>query len=845
MHGPLRSLIVIALLALTAVPVAAAAASVDLDGDSHPEEVLLGDEVIVRRGGSILGRLSLAGLEEARLQEAPAPYLVLRGRRPGGEALLVAALHAGRLEEVYRGPIGLLGRDGELGVQVEVGREVIRYQTTPGAARCDGESRLFAHSYRPGGGWRRLELPVPAGPRLTARTTPPKSLPATPLPVYRVAAASEQLGVDRADLLTPPRELEDGRRETAWRVPDEGRGAWITLRAAPGHSIRGLLVVPAAGPAAPRPPRAMAAVFADGKSIHFNLVQAGPQWIELPQPVSSPCVSLVIVVGAPEGPTGLGEVAAYSELDGQGARGLADLVAAADTAAAEEAMRVLEQLLPRQTQQVLEAVEATLPSAVGSGRWRLQRLLASVVQSLDESGRRRLGATAATLLQRALAAAEDVERPPLWTALSTLPDAEQVMAALAGDAAQRPAVRAEAIGRLGRHGAATTLLRLQAEGLPDTVRPFWVEGLAAALRCLPEDDPRLAAAGAALLTAARRRPAAVAEAADLADAIGRARSSCREAGRGDATVLVEAWQALGEEDAFVARYRLLQALGQVGQVSGPVVALLRSILQGGGEPVLRRAAAQTAAQLAGDEMARLVRLGLRDEDPGVRMTALAAVAERHDTAAQTEVEQLLTTDAWPQVRRAAAEARAALCPAPSVGVSGPTRQHPLRAALDDPDAEVQRVALAGVARCEGTSAAPLLAQVARATGRLPALRGQACALLGRLQGAAAAPVLAAVVREAVDQAATDERQTGLAIACLRALGRAGGPDALPTVISVLGDNAAVDVTALEQLPLLCRSGVPPRLRRTLMEQIASARRSPERRLHAAAERAARYCGLGK
>src|SRR5262249_14550062 len=130
-------------------------------------------------------------------------------------------------------------------------RGPIRFQTAPGVERCDGDPVLFPEAWDASAGrFRAVSLAPPDGEPLSP-TPPPPPAAAPPLGLFRFVAASSQLGDDgRADRLAPPRELDDGRTESAWTegMAGSGRGAWVTARArAPGQKIVGLRLVPGPG----------------------------------------------------------------------------------------------------------------------------------------------------------------------------------------------------------------------------------------------------------------------------------------------------------------------------------------------------------------------------------------------------------------------------------------------------------------------------------------------------------------------------------------------------------------------------------------------------------------------
>ena len=270
----------------------------------------------------------------------------------GGQRLVVVGKVGDKLAAVYAGPVGPVGRDGEYALSIEATPQgLLRYQRVPGLSRCDGEDRLFIERYQGTAGWQPApELAVPElgdAQVLTAAAKNPGgasdaasgSMVGAPIGVYRFVAASAQVGAQRADLLAPPRELEDGKPATAWRVPADARGAFVTARAdGAGHSVHALRIVPAAVSQGALP-RQLALLFDGKQRLNINLSpplrDGAAQWIQLPSPIATSCLSIVITVPAPGGqPAALGKVAIYSELDADtsdaGLRRLAERAASTD-----------------------------------------------------------------------------------------------------------------------------------------------------------------------------------------------------------------------------------------------------------------------------------------------------------------------------------------------------------------------------------------------------------------------------------------------------------------------------------------------------------------------------------
>lgn len=883
----------------------------------------------------IPGAAPATALRSARAEVAAGGetrYLIIRTVRsqatPDGQQVMVLGKNGRRWASIYAGPIGPVGRDGEYSVAVEATPQgLLRYQRAPGVSRCDGEDRLFIERYHPeagagagtaaaGGAWHpapELALPEPSqlkdAPVITATARGSNGTGGAPLGVYRFVAASAQVGVQRADLLAPPQELEDGKPATAWRIPADARGAFATARAdGAGHSVQALRITPAP-PSQGALPRQLALVFSarEAGPRQRLLVDLSPQnrdaqWVQLPAPIASSCLSLLITQPAPGGqPTALGKVAIFSELDADtsdaGLRRLAERAAGADFTSAEAALRTLRALIERERSApqrttgaaaLLNAVAAVLPGAQGAGRRRLHETLRALASGTPWP-------ELAQTLVRALAQADPEERPLLWSAVEQLgPGVEPALLQLARDPQTNTAVRTEAVNRLGGRlggpaspAAVRTLLELIAAE-PPTERSLQrgaVAGLSQVLHCRAEDDPLLAIALSALPApevSSGDKPGATAvtvsqlySAARLVEALGQALTGCPPAARarlsgrlaslwprppgpqdlpaGDATRAAEHEQA-----QFTLRYRILQSLERLAPPPSEAAALISRVLAQDPEPVLRQAAARAAVagaeQEPGGEAIKAVTQALADGDPGVRLAALSALGEHRLSAVRPATEQALRSDRWPQVRRAAAASRAAQCPPGAAQGAEPVAA--LRHAVGDADEQVQRLALAGLGRCEGAAALDVYAERLKDADAAPALRSQACALLVRYGfGSAAAPqqaqahaAVAAALRDLLADPAADERSAGTVISCARAVGELGDARDLPALMQTAAATASevpppIRQSALEAIGKICSRGplLSPALRKDLAATFQSAAKDPEARVQAAAQRAQSRC----
>lgn len=876
---------------ITEAPITTEQLDADGDGRADHVDVFRLGQVVVRRGVGAAGELRFAQeagpLRSATVEiqtagpEKHERYLVIRGVTHAGTARLLVATGAAGLRAVYEGPVGPVGRDGEYAISLNAtAAGLLRSQSAPGVQRCDGEGRLFVNRWRwPDGPWQpapEVTLPDAAGlsklPRLTASAPGPAET-GTPLGVYRFVAASAQGPVQRADLLAPPRELEDGSPVSAWQPSPAPQGAFVTARAdGRDHSVRAVRLTPARDIKLGGLPRQLLIVLTnegrsgEGQRFVADLgARSGrePLVVTLPQPVPASCVSLVIVNSGSPGepqPVAIGEAAIFSELDGgeQAAPRLVQRIVEGDQVASEGALRTLLLVLSRPGGPLGAARQAlgeALPKARGAARRRLHQVLQSLAESRSPSAED--AKALAGLLQQALLGAEDADRPVLWASLVTLGEtgAAEVQR-MALDAARAPAVRSEALERLGTLPPPSALQALLgARDLsPQTggqlLQRGFVRGVSAALRCRPATDERWELARRALTLAWPGADAAGADpgrAALLLDGMTQALAGC-EAPEGRAQLgelLGTLWQRLDsrpterEPDAlFTLRLRLLQGMTRLAAPGG--VHFLRRVLESGAEPELRQAAVRAAgfqsvpsASQTPPEVEAILGKGLGDPDAGVRLAATVALAERPVAGLLPAIEKVLAGDPWPLVRRAAAEARAAQCPANS---ANPSPVEALHRATADPDEQVQRQALVAVVRCEGGAALSVLNTLLTGAETPPGTRGHACALGARLlqtptgAGAARAETpraLAAALGELLGDPAADDRHAGAVLVCARAVGEAGGPTEVDALLGALseGTPAPMRRSVLGALARLCGRthlvGLSARDRKNLTSTLAT------------------------
>ncbi len=372
----------IALAALLAAR-AAAALPADLDGDGRPELLAVdasGNLTVTgadgRRWGEVAAPPAGATPGAATVEVARSPlgtYVHVKAPLGGGRAVeTVARVDGKSLKTIYAEVTGPRGADGEWAEQVRAGGDgVVRYQTAPGVVRCDGFGELFPSLYDPRAGrFRRVAIAPPEGAPLTASTAAPPWASTPPLGLFRFAAASTIRGDDgRADRLAPPRELDDGRPDTAWYEgqPGSGRGAFATARArVPGQAVTGLALT-----RGPGQPITKVALLVGDERFTVTLPPGRALWVALPKPVPADCVTVAIaeVQGRDAGDSALAEAAIYTARDEAGLAGLVR-----DVAAGAKPVDELMAILAARGPAAVAEVRAALPGAAGEARRRLLRV---------------------------------------------------------------------------------------------------------------------------------------------------------------------------------------------------------------------------------------------------------------------------------------------------------------------------------------------------------------------------------------------------------------------------------------------------------------------------------------
>jgi len=809
----LRRTVVVALLPLLVAaqpvpPPPLAEAHGDVDGDGRPDRVYVerdGTVVVADADGRERARVPLN--RAAAIEHAEAHIIGVEGHTIvharvdlGKERRAEVVLGDGGKEKIF---VGLTGpsRDGDSGTRLRVDDAgIVLYQTAPGFSRCDGDELLFPERWDfAGKRFRRVIDEAPAGAKLRASSNAPVGLGGPPLGLFRFTAASaDASGEARADRLGAPHELEDGKAETVWHAGfgAAARGAWATARAEAGaQKVRAIEIVPGK-----EAPKSVALILGPAADAQFNVaLGGGAQWVTLPDRAATTCVSVAVLEPGAAGNT-LGEVHVYTDVDGPA--GLQQL--AADVAELKPNADGAVRLLTGRGVEAARVVGGILPTTSGLGRRRLLQVLAAIGSEESAPTMGKALETASTAQDRALIVA----------ALARMGAAGAKEAIrIYGDESQTAEARADAalvLAELGGQAEAVSALVDGAGKGPPAVREATMAALAHVY------DAAGGAIERALVEATDE-----ARAGDLARAIGLA---AHGSARPEATAaLSTAWEK-HKGGGFALKLRLVRAMGDVGDTK-----LAGALAEAAKDPAAEVRAAAVTAAARNPGGAATVRAGASDADAGVRKAAMTA-ATGTPAAAELGVHALVG-DAWPMVRRTAAEALAGAC-----------RQHrevyePLRRAVTgdgksmagaDPSEEVRRAALSAMDHCGGV---PLetFAAILKEKRQPIAVRELAAALVAKTGGAQAALALAAAIDDTLGDPAADERSAGLVVVCTRGLERTG--DTSRPVLEALGEAAnepqspAVRAAAMDTIGRLCPEGAAPALAKGARDPDGSVQRA--------------------
>lgn len=860
--------------------------SVDLDGDGRVETLSLDDAgtLSVTAGSGAGSRLVLAlGDRHPRVSEGKLALEKLRGGEPlvvatalrakGQRVALWTRLRGGKLETVYSGPLGPVGSDGEYSVGIEVqDGELIRYQTAPAVERCDGEKRLFVERFVPEGAGKwvasteRILTKLASAEPLTASMTGPSELPNQPLGLYRIQATSRQAGIERADLLTAPRELDDGQVGTVWRGPHDARGTFFTWRAeSAGRSLRAVRVIPGTATQGIMPATLVLTVSTQ-QSYRISTAGANkPVWIVLPRAAATDCVSLTIENPATkEGQSSaLAEVSLFSDLDGRDAlAALVGQLSTADMRGAEAAERTLRSqaatLRPDQVEPLLRALAAAVPSAKGSARRRIQGLLQRLADRSQAMPTESQILLVETLLS-ALALAEIEERPTVFSALTSAIRGEKAQSAAVGklesltvDAKRSKLLRAESAGWLVEHGPWPYPLVLGSKLSRElTLRTTFAKALGKTLHCVGPQDPRWSSIQDEL-----RRPGSdPAWLVLLGEGLVDAQAGCpSEENRRDlAEKLGGLWTQLeslaGDEAGFALRYRLVGALAKLDlSTTAPLVL---TILRQEKEPELRQLSARAIGRSQTVDLDG-VRRAVADSDPGVRVALLTGFLGRKLLGPQREelsgvLLPLLSQDRWPMVRRAASEVLASTCQ------PGSAAQSALDKAVSDDDESVAAASLAGLSRCVGAQGLSRYQSLLLDEKSKPSVRGQACVLVARHglskpeTAANAHRAIGDGLSELLDDPHAVDRSLVAALLCIRALGEHGDGTDIGLLLTRLDRDAPLALRrgAVDSLIRICQRQKSPLEkddRKGLAELLQKASEPSDALLHGLRTKLQNACG---
>jgi hypothetical protein len=662
-------------------------------------------------------------------------------------------------------------------------------------------------------------------------------------------AARDAEGGPRADLLGAPSELSDGDLSSAW----SGRaGDWVTARTR--DRARPLLGVRVSGWHRPTPQR-LALVFDGGHRTELQ-VPAGdaPLLLEPATPLSTSCVSLVLLEGAPSEGSRLGEVQLLTPADGaEGPRLLVEEVAG-DTPGRTGAMQALSAAgRGAEGERVLQALSSGLDTATGPGRRRLIEVLAGIGSP-----------STAPLLTRASSLAGQEERPLVRQALLRLGTAAIApLRSLLADETQSYEARAD---------AATVLGALLA-GAPQTQGPDRGAALQPLVGAASSEEPQLRRALREALTAAAATNEftwdwLVAAVGDALPSVQPSQTSEEPAQRRSRLLFIQVLGRAAELRTASHRERALWALerrwealhraeGQpreerlliLGALRGAATARALPLLEEGALqsrlPVERRLglAALRALPTGTRGLVPLLVRSLDDPDPLVRREAAAALVSApqspgsetiaHDLPVEQTLVARLERDPWPSVRAAVVAALRTRCASPLAhkALAGRVLSSHAGRSSGDEDEEVRRAALEALDHCDPHS--PLVPQLLES--RAPAsVRALAALLVGRRPGAAEEQALRAALERALGEpprGPLDARdpEEPVARAAIRALGGRGSVE--DRSLEALRDAAldpfrpAVRSDAVEAVGRLCPPGAHALLRRSADDPEPAVRRS--------------------
>ncbi len=748
------------------------------------------------------------------------------------EAILIA--HRGNAWSVVaRTPIGAVGIDADYAIAVEATAQgIYRYQTRPGAMRCDGKpAYLFGEGFN-GTKFQRLsKLPVHMREDAAVLAARLDTAPAPEPQLYRARFASHQPGSTDASALGIPAELEDGNPATLWRedlTASAGEGQFFTFvpRFA-GAKAAQLRIVPGAQKGTNRPQRI--GVLTKHADWHIDLPdgQKDPPnsayVVDLPTGLGiDGCVTVILesAYGADKGTTAIAELAIYA--DGERNGGGGDALLARVVADGKDGATSAAQALARRGAAGAAAIDAELARATDAGtRARLVRAaigikdpaaaaivaraiaqgyvtgtdLIAAIRALAGLG---VGTELAELAQRGGTPIE--ARVEAARALQPSIDKERdLLVSLAGHGARE--VRQAVIDRLSDLPVATLIPIAQAQTNARTAGDVW---RAVTRRAHEKSDER----AAALAAMSAALPAAT---------------------------------------EYELRYRLVDGIAASGDAAAlkALAATLASYPIDESTAAYKQVAARAIAVNPRPEAGDLLVSFTRDRDPGVRLAALAALTTAsgtgtgpwHGEAGADGIDRvimtLLSTDTWPDVRRNAAQALGGRCMRP-----GPA-QALVAAVGKDADFNVRADALAGLVDCKAAGVAELLAKLWDDSKAPVPLRQRAVDLTANLGDRALSAKLVGKFTRWRSAAIESEAALALAQNAAYALGRTAPPGAAEALLGALDDSAFPEIVAAAATGLGLLGPACPANAKAKLGELAA---SDEAQVIAAAKRAHQLCG---
>lgn len=823
----LRAGLALLVLGGSAVAAPIARLSQDVDGDGKTDTVELDDTGELRINAAKLrvgaARKATIGVSQFR----GAPLLVVD---TGSEAIIIER-QGGTWKQALRTPLGGQGIDADYAIAIAATPQgVYRYQTRPGAQRCDGKpAYLFAEGFN-GTKFQRLsKLPIDIKEGAGVITARLDTAPAPEALLYKARFASHQPGATDASALGIPAELDDGKPATAWRedlTASAGEGQFFTyVPRFAGAKAAQLRIVPGAQKGTNRVQR-LGVVSASG-AWHVDLPDAKDKdaafIADLPSPVEG-CITVIIesTYGADRGTTAIAELAVFAEGE-RAAGGGGDALLARVVAEGKDGATSAAQALARRGAAGAAAIDAELARAKDAAA--RSRLVRAAIELRDPA--------AGPLLARAIAQG--------WVTGTDLVAAVRALAGL-GVGSELAAIAQKSGTPMEARVAAARALQPTNDKERDLLVGLAGHGAFAVRQAVIEQLSELPVATLAPIAQAQTTSQ---PAGDIWRAVTR-RAHAKPDER--ATALAAMLAALPAATEYEARYRLVDGIAATGDAAAlkTLAATLASYPLDASTSAYRQIAARAIAANPRPEATDLLVTFTRDRDPGVRLAALAALTTATGTAAgpwhkdagadgvDRVIQTLLATDTWPEVRRNAAQALGARCARPG----------PAAALVDavnkDADIAVRTDALAGLVECRAPGIAELLAKL-WSDGKAPLeLRGRAVDLVANLGDRALATKLVATFTRWRGAAIESEEALALAQRAAYALGRTSPPGAAEALVAALDDSAFPEIVGSAATALGLLGPACPATAKKRLQDLAGSDDEPQ--VTTAAKRAYQLCG---